>query len=204
MNTPARNLAHLLEDRRELHADELAAFLEAYRNYLALLARTGIPNSLQGKADPSDLVQDTLVKAIERFDQFRGKTEGELVAWLRQILARNLTDLARRYHSAAGRQVAREMSLDATLDASSAKLRNLLAAEKSTPSQSAQRRELSVVLADALAELAADYREVLVLRSIEEQDWDHIAQQMGRSPGAVRMLWTRALQQLRPLIEGRL
>jgi len=79
-----------------------------------------------------------------------------------------------------------------------------VAGENSTPSQSAQRRELGVVLADALASLTVDYREVIVLRSIEEREWDEIAQRMGRSPGAVRMLWTRALQQLKPLIEDRL
>jgi RNA polymerase sigma-70 factor (ECF subfamily) len=178
--------------------------LEVYRNYLTLLARTGINSSLSGKADASDLVQDTLLKAFEHFQQFRGQTEGELIAWLRQILARNLADLVRRYQAADGRNVSRERSLDAVLDTSSAALGNLIAGRDSTPSQAAQRRELSVVLADALAALTADHREVLLLRSIEEHDWTEIAQRMGRSPGAVRMLWTRALQELRPRIEAQL
>ena len=63
---------------------------------------------------------------------------------------------------------------------------------------------MSVVLADALADLSADSREVIVLRSIEERDWDEVANKMGRSPGAVRLLWARALKRLRPLIESRL
>jgi RNA polymerase sigma-70 factor (ECF subfamily) len=63
---------------------------------------------------------------------------------------------------------------------------------------------MSVVLADALAELPAEYREVLLLHSIEELDWEEVARIMGRSPAAVRMLWTRALKHLRPLIEKRL
>jgi RNA polymerase sigma-70 factor (ECF subfamily) len=63
---------------------------------------------------------------------------------------------------------------------------------------------MSVVLADVLADLSADSREVIILRSIEERDWNEVASKMGRSPGAVRLLWARALKRLRPLIESRL
>jgi RNA polymerase sigma-70 factor (ECF subfamily) len=73
-----------------------------------------------------------------------------------------------------------------------------------SPSQSAQRRELTIILADALAELAPDYREVVVLRTLEGRDWEDVARAMGRSLGAVRLLWARALKKLRPLIERRL
>jgi DNA-directed RNA polymerase specialized sigma24 family protein len=45
---------------------------------------------------------------------------------------------------------------------------------------------------------------VIVLRSIEERDWEAVAVQMNRSLGSVRMLWTRALKELRPLLESRL
>jgi RNA polymerase sigma-70 factor (ECF subfamily) len=191
----------LIEDARQARPGALDRLLESYRNYLGLLARTGIDDSLQGKAEPSDLVQETLGKAYERFGQFRGQTEAELVTWLRQILARNLADLVRRYRMARARQVARERSLEELLHASSAALGNLIAEHGSSPSRSAQRRELSVVLADALADLSADHREVILLRSLEERDWDDVARRMQRSAGAVRLLWTRALKQLRPLIE---
>jgi RNA polymerase sigma-70 factor (ECF subfamily) len=66
------------------------------------------------------------------------------------------------------------------------------------------RREMSVVLADALEELEPHYRDVLFLKSIKELEWEEVAERMGRSQGAVRMLWTRALKNLRPLIEARL
>jgi RNA polymerase sigma-70 factor (ECF subfamily) len=208
MNRQRVDVSRLIQDTRrgELQLGDpgaLGRLLESYRNYLRLLARTGIDVSLQGKADPSDLVQETLLKAHQRFSQFRGRTEAELAAWLRQILARHLTDLLRRYHKVEARQVGRERSLEDLLTASSAALDNLLAGGAS-PSQSAQRREQSVVLADALADLSDDHREVIILRSIEELDWDDIAAKMGRSTGAVRLLWARALKQLRPLIEARL
>jgi RNA polymerase sigma-70 factor (ECF subfamily) len=182
----------------------LATLLEVFRNYLRLLARTGLGTGLQGKADASDVVQETLLKAHQNFGQFQGRTEAELAAWLRQILARNITDLGRRFHTAAARNVSRERSLQEVLDASSQALGNIIAAARSSPSAAAQRRELSLVLADALAELSPDYRDVIILRSIEERDWEDVALRMNRSLGAVRMLWTRALKELRPLLEAKL
>jgi RNA polymerase sigma-70 factor (ECF subfamily) len=178
--------------------------LDEYRNYLRLLARTGLDAALYEKADPSDLVQETLLKAHQHFAQFRGGTAAELATWLRQILARNLTDLARRYHGTEARRVGRECSLEELLDQSSLALGNLIAAGGTSPSEDAQRRELNLVLADALADLSDDYREVIVLRSLEERDWEEVARRMGRTAGAVRILWARALARLRPLIEARL
>jgi RNA polymerase sigma-70 factor (ECF subfamily) len=201
------DLGLLIARARQEDAVARARLLEAYRNYLRLIARTGMAAALRDKADPSDLVQETLLKAHRCFGQFRGSTEPELTTWLRQILARNLCDLVRRYQMTGAREVGRECSLDAVLEHSSLVLGNLLAAPGASPSEHAQRRELSVVLADALAELPTDYREVIVLRSLEERDWDDVARNMTgrpRSTGAVRLLWSRALAQLRPLIEARL
>jgi RNA polymerase sigma-70 factor (ECF subfamily) len=198
------NIGRLIQDARQAAPGALDRLLESYRNYLRLLARTSIDSSLQGKADPSDLVQDTLLKATLNFKQFRGRTEAELAVWLRQILVRNLADLARRFRKAEARQVSRERSLEELLGKSSQLLGQIVCANGSSPSHSAQRRELSVVLADALAELTADYREVIILGSIEELEWNEVAKKMNRSQGAVRLLWARALKRLRPLIESRL
>ena len=198
------SVSRLIAGARQATPGAVDRLLESYRNYLRLLARTGIDTSLHGKADPSDLVQETLLKAHQHFEQFRGQTEAELAQWLRQILARNLADLVRRYRTTEARQVNRERSLEKLIEDSSAALQFLVVGNGTSPSKSAERREMSVVLADALAELGADYRDVIILRSIEERDWDEVAKEMGRSSGAVRQLWARALKQLRPLIESRL
>jgi len=204
MNDGDKEPYSLIERARAGETAARERLLESYRNYLRLLAYTGLEESLQDKADPSDIVQETLLKAHANFGQFRGGNEAELAGWLRQILARNLTDLSRRYQQTKARRVNRERSLEELLDQSSLALGKLVSIEGPSPSEHAQKRELNLVLADALADLSADYRNVIVLRSLEERDWEDVARKMGRSPGAVRILWARALTRLRPLIEKRM
>jgi RNA polymerase sigma-70 factor (ECF subfamily) len=194
----------LIERARGGERSARERLLESFRNYLRLLAFTGMGDALKDKADPSDLVQETLLKAHANFLDFRGRNEAELAGWLRQILARNLIDFGRRYYGTEARQVARERSLEELLDHSSLALAKLVPVGGSSPSEHAQRRELSVVLADALADLSSDYRDVIMLRSLEERTWEDVARRMGRTIGAVRVLWARALARLRPLIEARL
>ena len=165
----------MIAHARKAEPGALDRLLESYRNYLRLLARTGIDQSLQGKADPSDLVQDALLKAHQHFDQFQGRTEAELAGWLRQILARCLADLVRRTGWPRRGRSAASNRWRSCWERLAQVLGGLLAPNGHSPSQSAQRRELSVVLADALADLSADHREVIVLRTLEERDWDEVA-----------------------------
>lgn len=88
---------------------------------------------LGGKLDASDVVEQTLLQAYQGLDQFRGHSEAELTAWLRQILARHLANLARDF-GRAKRDVGLERSLEAALDASSARTGSWLAAPHSSPS----------------------------------------------------------------------
>jgi RNA polymerase sigma-70 factor, ECF subfamily len=203
MTASGSDLSRLIDRARRDEPGALDRLLASYRNYLRLLARTGLDASLQGKADPSDLVQDALLKASQRFDQFRGASDAELAGWLRQILARCLADFVRRYRT-GGRHAGREQSLEQLVDRSSQAMERVLATDGTSPSASAQRRDLGVVLSDALAQLGEDQREVIVLHHLEGHDWDEVARRMGRTVGAVRMLWARALKQLRPLIDERL
>jgi RNA polymerase sigma-70 factor (ECF subfamily) len=175
--------------------EALGRLLEQYRDYLALLARLQINRRLQGKLDMSDLVQETFLKAHRKFGQFRGRTEQELVSWLRRILATTLVSLVRHY--SGHRDVRLERELTAGLEESSRILDQGLVARESSPSQQAARREQAVVLAGALAQLPADYREVLILRHLEGLTFPAVALRMNRTPGSVEKLWIRALARLR-------
>ena len=169
--------------------------LERFREYLRLLARLQIGPRLQSKFDPSDVVQQTLLEAYAKREQFRGG-EAERAAWLRQILAHNLADAFRAFGQAR-RDVGRERPLDATMQESSDRLGDWLAAEGSSPSRGAQRQEEAVRLAEALASLPEDNREALVLHYFQGEPLAEVARQMGRSPASVAGLLKRGLKQLR-------
>src|SRR5207244_3289526 len=88
---------------RQAQAGDSAALgqlLEPYRPYLLLLARLQLSRRLQSKVDPADLVQDVLLEAHRHFARFEGTSEGEMVAWLRQILAGRLANTLRYYQGA--------------------------------------------------------------------------------------------------------
>ena len=154
--------------------------LGRFREYLVVLARMQLGNQLRAKFDASDVVQQTLLEAHRKMAQFRGQSEAEMAAWLRQMLAYNLAD-AIRAHGRAKRDVARERSLEQGLEASSAQLTSWLAAEQSTPSQHAQGYEEVLRLAEALATLPEAQRDALVLRhlsglslaAISDPSWTH-------------------------------
>jgi RNA polymerase sigma-70 factor, ECF subfamily len=187
----------------ESHSDALGELLAADRNYLRLIAATCLGRQVQGKADASDLVQETLLKAHQNFEKFRGTTEPEWITWIRQILVNNLADLRRRF-SLQARRIERERSLESLSETSSHGRRELVQARNASPSQSAQRRKLGVILADALAEIIPDDREVFVPRSFRELEWREIAALAGRSPDAARMLWTRALTRVGWILRERM
>lgn len=181
--------------------DALGRLLAQYRNYLKLLAQVQIDRRLRGKVDPSDLVQDTFLYAHQAFESFRGKTEAEMLGWLRQVLGSKLKDLVRRFYEAQRRDVRLERRLDEELDQTS-HITESLAASDSSPSEKVARGERAVLVADAVAQLPPDYREVIVLRHMEELPFQEIALRMERSEGSVRQLWIRGLAKLRRVFGG--
>ncbi len=188
-------IARLLQARAG-DQDALGEVLEGYRNYLRLLARARVGSDLRARLDPSDLVQETLLEAQRDFCQFLGGTEAELAVWLRRILVRNLADQF-RYHLSQRRDVGREQPLNSLMAGTDEALTSAL----STPSKQVSLREQTVVVTNAMAQLPVDYRRVITLRHLDGRTFDEIAVQMGRSVGAVRMLWMRALERLGELME---
>jgi RNA polymerase sigma-70 factor, ECF subfamily len=174
--------------------------LEAYRDYLRLLARIQLTPRLQAKMDASDVAQQVILQAHEAQMQFRGTCEAEKLAWLRAILANVLAAAVRRFDSAA-RKIGREQSLEARLEQSSSSLECLLAADQTSPSQRAVRCEELLRLATALNQLPPDQRRVVELHHPRSLAIAEVAQQMGRTRPAVVGLLYRGVKKLRDLLQ---
>jgi RNA polymerase sigma-70 factor (ECF subfamily) len=173
--------------------DELAQRLESFRNYLLLLARLQIDGRLRGHLDPDDLVQQTLARALEKRDRFRGSDDAQRAAWLRTLLSHTLIDAARKLARAGGVM----HSLEAAIEQSSARLEAFLAADQTSPSGQVARQERLLRLADALATLPDDQRRAIELKHLQGLALIEVAQRMGRTVPAVAGLLHRGLRTLR-------
>jgi RNA polymerase sigma-70 factor (ECF subfamily) len=195
----------LLASAKSGRAESLNELLQLYGNYLRVVATVRLDDRLRARCSPSDVVQDTLLDAYRDFPRFRGRTKAEFLGWLRQILANNILRLTERHIDAAKRAVRREVSLDAAQGASrsSASLGAILADRTASPSSIVGGREAASILVDQLANLPPDYREVLVLRHFHGLSFAEVGERMRRSPGAVRILWVRAIGHMQRVLENR-
>lgn len=198
---PSEGVAHLESYGTRMTEKPLGPQpLESYGPYLRVLARTQLDPRLQGKLDASDLVQQTLLQAHEKREQFRGQTEGEFTAWLRQILANALAEAVRRY-TAGTRNISLEKSLETALNESAVRLENWLAVEQSSPSEQAARNEQLLRLTDVLGQLPEDQRRAVELHHLRGLPVAEVSRQMGRSSRAVAGLLLRGLRRLRRLLD---
>jgi RNA polymerase sigma-70 factor (ECF subfamily) len=171
--------------------------VEDYRDYLHLLARLQLDPRLAGKVDPSDVVQQTLVKAHQNRAQFRGQTAAEQAGWLRRILSNTLIDAARKF----GRELDLEQPLEQRLHDSSARLEAWLAADQSSPSEAAGRQEQLLRVARALGQLPDDQRTAIELHHLRDQPVADIARDLGRTEASIAGLLRRGLKRLRELLQ---
>jgi RNA polymerase sigma-70 factor (ECF subfamily) len=195
MSDPNQSVADLLARARGNAPEHLDRLFATCRNYLALAARAHVETWLRAKVDASDLVQQTMLEAYRDFAHFRGSTEAEWLAWLRRILAHNAANFVRHYQGAGKRQAKREVPLAAPGDGRPACGADVPDPGES-PSQQLVRQERELQVADALARLQPDHREVIQLRNLQRLSFQEVAERMGRSRPAVQMLWMRALQKL--------
>jgi RNA polymerase sigma-70 factor (ECF subfamily) len=170
--------------------------VQTYRGYLSFQARVLVSPWLKNHLDLSGIVNGVLFRAWQTRDRLRQMNAGERTAWLRTVLANQIRDEIAKLHAEC-RDVRRNRSLEAALDESSARLEAVLAAPQSSPSEAAQRHEQERRLAEAMERLPEAQREALVLQRWHGWSLEQIAEQMGRTPGAVAGLLHRALRQLK-------
>jgi len=201
----------LLTRARAGEAEALGELCALYRNYLRMVVRTGLGPRLRERLELSDVVQEALVEVVRQFPQFTGQNEAALVGWLRRLVGQKLADLG-RYHSRTKRAggVA-PVPLDAPWDGGKAerpgeagggRLLDMLALSQTSPSEVASRRELIVLLADALAALPEGEADVLWLYHAENLSFETIGERMGLSRKSARGVWARGLKRLKRSLEG--
>jgi RNA polymerase sigma-70 factor (subfamily 1) len=164
---------------------------ENYRDYLCLMARIQLRYTPSAKVDASDVVNDALLRAVSKRQQFDGKTEGQWRSWLRQILRHAITDAFRDLPP--GEIVVR-------LDNSDSRLQGFVPLVNSTPSGKCRAEELIARLTKALANLPDDERSALEMRYYQQPSLklEEIAQLLGRPTSkSVSGLLARGLMRLR-------
>ena len=182
----------LIRDARRGSPDALNDLLALYRDQVRYEAGIRLEGALRAKMDGSDAAQSVLLRATERFEQFRGQSAREFAAWLRQILANHLRDERRRYGGAT-RSTKREVRIG-DLEWFDEQCESLL--DEDETAGEAERRELSLRVAAALERMPQASRTLLTLRAFERLEWSEIARRTGSTPDAARMRWSRAIHQL--------
>jgi RNA polymerase sigma-70 factor, ECF subfamily len=185
--------------------DSLGSLLESFRSYLRVLADSQLSRRLSQRVSGSDIIQETMLVAHRDFASFRGESVGQFTAWLRTILSSVLIKTFEKHAGAMKRSVNREISLGGireSLDATAIGLSNILVSNEGTPSEIVSREEQALAIIALLETLPDDYRRVIELRSIQELRFERVAEEMGRSAVAVRLLWMRAVRKLRETYEA--
>jgi RNA polymerase sigma-70 factor (ECF subfamily) len=179
--------------------EALEQILEACRGYLHVVAGQNLEPDLKAKAGSSDLVQETLLAACQHFDQFRGTTEAELMAWLRQTMLNKLAKLRRCFRATSKRRLSAEITLAAS-DSSAGEVDQLTDAG-SSPSAQAMRQEDAEAVYLALERLPTEYRQVILLRIDQGLAFEEVGRHMGRSGNAAEKLFARAIRAARKELE---
>lgn len=185
-----------------------AAALDALaecRGRLKRMVQFRVDRRLQGRFDPSDVVQEACLEATKRLDSYLAKPDIPFFLWLRLLVGEQLTTLHRRHLGVQQRDATREVSLfDGPIPAaSSAAIAAQLMGDFTSPSVAAIRAERALRLQEALNEMDPIDREVLCLRHFEHLSRAETAQVLEIQEAAAAQRYVRALKRLKALL-GRL
>jgi RNA polymerase sigma-70 factor, ECF subfamily len=182
----------------------LAVLVERHRERLERMVRLRMDRRLQGRVDPTDVVQETYLAVRGKFPQYRENPTLHFFLWLRLEVGQKLVDLHRFHLGAQMRDAGQEVSLHrgALPEASSVSLAEQLMGKLSTASNVAMRVELKLRVQEALNSMDPNDREVLILRHFEELSNSETAQVLGIKPSAAINRYVRALKRLKAVFEG--
>lgn len=155
------------------------------------IANEEVDLAIQAREAPSDIVQETIFEAQRDLDRFQGMTEAEMSAWLRMVLKRNIQNLHLKY-----RTHKRDLNREQRIHAQAGKDEPAIADPGPSPSTILVRQERTKTIETTINALPGDYRQVITLYYRKELTFRQVGLIMGRSEGAARQLWSRALLEL--------
>lgn len=178
--------------------------LERYRPRLRRMVEVHLDRRVAARADASDVVQEAMADAAVRLPDFARRANFPFYPWLRQIAWERLLQLHRRHIGAAKRSVMRErLAVEFESDPSVLPLAHWVAAKESSPSRRKVGEERRHELIRSLQELPEHYRQVIVLRHLEELPFDEIAAVLNLGVEAVRSRYRRAIERLHGILSQR-
>lgn len=190
----------LAERVRQHDVQALAEFVEQHRRPLMAFVERQLGTGLRRKLEAEDIVQEVSAEAVRSLASvdFGGR---DPFSWLCQIAERKIIDAHRRFFEAKKRDAGRELALGAARDdTQQGGLLDLLVASMTTASQAFSRNAKEARMHAAIAELPEDQREALRLRYVENLPSKEIAERLGKSDAAVRVMLTRAIKKVQQIL----
>ena len=192
----SRETIDLIHRARDGDEDAMGALVARYRRYLYRIACDQLASDIRPRVDPSDVVQESCLEFHRDLHTFRGAEEAELLAWLKQIVQRNVSNTIRRHVHTAKRTIKKERSL-ADPCGTDCTLEQQLQADQSTPSKRIRHGEAMEMLERALQQLPKHQGEAVRLRYIHGWTLEQLSNHFERSQMAVAGLLKRGLRALR-------
>ncbi len=199
MSVPASQSDDLLAAAKSGDQGALAALLQQHRERLERIVKLRIDRRLQGRVDPADVVQETTVAVLRKFAEYAANPKLSFFLWLRLETLQKLIDVHRFHLGTKMRSAGQEVSLHrgSLPQVNSVSLAEQLLGRLSTASRVAMRAELKLKVEDALNQMDANDREMLVLRHFEELSNAEAAEVLELSVTAACNRYVRALKRLK-------
>ncbi len=197
-------IERLVRAAQDGNADARTELFERFRLPLHRMVTLRLDRRLQGRLDPSDVIQDAFLNYSKRISEYTDRRPEYFFVWLRTIAAQTLIDLHREHLGTQKREATQEVSLfrGALPEASTDSLARHMLGRLTSPSSAAVRAELQVRLQEVINSLEPLDREILVLRHFEELSNGEAAATLGLSKTAASNRYIRALGRLREALDG--
>jgi RNA polymerase sigma-70 factor, ECF subfamily len=204
MTTDPNDTDELLRRAQGGDQQALAALFTRYRERLRQMVRLRLDRRLQGRIDPSDVLQEAYLDLARRLPEYAANPALPFFLWLRALTGQRLIDLHRQHLGAKMRDAAQEVSLyrGALPQASSVSLAAQLLGRLTSASRAAIRAETQIRVQEALNSMDPLDREVLTLRHFEMLTNDETAAVLGLRKSAASNRYVRALKRLKDILAG--